>query len=145
MSILSNTVRSQIDYSKDRNIIGFTLDKNGDGYINPLDHEMIAYQINKQTLKRYNSSTSKWEIISQNIDALDFVYLDQEGNRTFDVKEFKAIELTIIAKTNKKDSKFKDSTSYKNKQGESMCPSCLNSNHHRRAISITLQLRNLNL
>ncbi|PON12635.1 hypothetical protein C2W62_38585 [Candidatus Entotheonella serta] len=64
---------------------------------------MIAYQINKQTLKRYNSSTSKWEIISQNIDALDFVYLDQEGNRTFDVKEFKAIELTITAKTNKKD------------------------------------------
>lgn len=134
-----------IDYNYDKSIIGFTIDSNGDAYINPQDGEMIAYRINNKSLERYNSKIDQWEILSENIDALNFVYLDQEGNRTYDIKEFKAVEITILAKTNKKDIKYNNSVIYKNKQGEIICIDCTNDSHHRRLVSTTLEFRNLNL
>lgn len=134
-----------IDYENDKSIIGFTLDYNGDNIINPQDNEMIAYRINNKSLERYNSKKLQWDTLSENIDALDFVYLDENGNRTYDVESFRAIEVSILAKTNKKDLGFSNNYIYKNKQGETLCPGCTNDQYHRRLVSLTLQFRNLNL
>lgn len=117
----------------------------GSGEIKPEDNEMIAYRLYNSSLERYDSSGPSWHTLSDNIDALNLVYLDQDGNRTYTPNEFRAIELTILAKTNKKDKDFNNNIVYKNKQGENLCSTCINDQYHRRLVSTTLQLRNLSL
>lgn len=134
-----------IDYGNDKNIIGFMIDSNGDGEIKAEHNEMIAYRINNKSLERYYSNESKWDVLSENIDSVDFVYLDQDGSRTYKIRDFKAIEVTILAKTNKKDRGFNNLSIYRNKQGEVLCLSCKDDQYHRRLLFLTLQFRNLNL
>ncbi len=134
-----------IDYAQNKDIIAFTADYNGDGSLTPADNEMIAYRLNGNSLERYNSADLQWHELSDNIDALDFVYLNKDRNRTYDITEIRAVEISILAKTNKKDKEYKNISIYKNRQGETLCPTCVNDQYHRRLISLTLQLRNLNL
>jgi type IV pilus assembly protein PilW len=134
-----------IDYENDMNIIGFMIDSNGDGDIQDSQNEMIAYRTYNKSLERYNSNKARWDILSENIDSVDFVYLDQDGNRTYNIRDFKAIEVTILAKTNKKDREFNNKSIYRNKQGEILCSTCTDDQYHRRLLFLTLQFRNLNL
>ena len=134
-----------IDYGTNSGMVAFTFDLNNDGYTAPEDDEYVAYRLHNKSIEKYSSSTQQWLLLSNNIEALDFVYLDGDGNRTYDRSEFKAVEVSVLARTNRKGQQNTTSKIYKNKQGENICPSCGIDPYHRRLVSFTLQFRNLNL
>jgi type IV pilus assembly protein PilW len=131
-----------INYAVDKNIIAFTIDDNGDGIIQSNDAEQIAYQLKNNALERYSATRKQWEQVANNIDALDFVYLDQSGAITTNPANIRAIEISLLVKTGKKDKTYKNTQVYQNKQGQNICLSCSNDNYRRRLLSTTVYVRN---
>ena len=131
-----------INYAIDKSVIAFTIDDNGDSIIQSNDAEQIAYRLNNNMLERYSATRTQWEAIANNIDALDFIYLDQNGAITNNPANFRAIEISLLVKTGKKDLHFNNSQTYQNKQGQNICLSCDNDNYRRRLLSTTIYIRN---
>lgn len=133
---------TDIDYSNDTNIIAFTIDDSEDGIIQVNDKEQIAYRLNNNNLERHSASRSAWEPISDNIDALNFVYLDEDGVVTGNPVNFRSIEVSLLVRARKKDLKYTNKNIYQNKQGTNICPSCANDHYRRRLLSTTINIRN---
>jgi type IV pilus assembly protein PilW len=139
-----NIFDPDINYAVDKNVIAFTIDNNGDGIIQSNDAEQIAYRLNNNTLERYifDPNNKGWQAVANNIDALDFVYFDQDGP-TNNPAAFRAVELSLLVRTGKKDKQFTNTrSSYTNSQDENICPSCSNDNYRRRLSRTTVYMRN---
>ena len=134
-----------IDYENEHDIIAFTLDDNGDATTNANDAEQIAFRLNNQILERYSSQDSEWETIATNIDALDFVFLDNTGTKTTNPAAFRAVQIALLVRSEKQDNKYQDTKVYTNKQGDPICPSCSSDHYRRRLLTTTIELRNLGL
>src|SRR5262249_5867262 len=115
-----------IDYSKDKNIIAFTIDHNGDGVIKKDNSEQIAYRFNTgaSTLERFNITSGEWEAVAGNVDALNFVYLKQDGTRATVPQDIQYIEIALLVRSRNAEPKFINTTTYRNKQGDVLCASC---------------------
>ena len=137
--------RFTIDYENEHDLIAFTLDENGDATVDSDDAEQIAFRLNNRTLERYSSQNAAWEMIAPNIDALDFVFLNDTGTKTTDPAEFRAIQIALLVRATKQDNQYQDTTVYTNKQGDLICPSCPNDHFRRRLLTTTIELRNLGL
>jgi type IV pilus assembly protein PilW len=136
--------------------VAFTLDTDGSGGIESNRNEQIAYKFDKntKTLQRFNDSqpdiTEKWEIVSSNIDAIYFMYYDKDKTITADPTNIEYVEISMLARTGKQDSKYTDTTVYKNKEGVKLCPQvndvCVNDSfgdhYRRRLLTTTIQIRN---
>jgi len=134
-----------IDYENEHDLIAFTLDENGDATVDSDDAEQIAFRLNNRTLERYSSQNAAWEMIAPNIDALDFVFLNDTGTKTTDPAEFRAVQIALLVRATKQDNQYQDTTVYTNKQGDLICPSCPNDHFRRRLLTTTIELRNLGL
>jgi type IV pilus assembly protein PilW len=134
-----------IDYDNAHDIIAFTLDEDGDATVNSDDAEQIAFRLNNRTLERYSSQNAAWEMIAPNIDALDFVFLDDTGTKTTDPAEFRAVQIALLVRATKQDNQYQDTGVYRNKQGDLICPSCPHDHFRRRLLTTTIELRNLGL
>jgi type IV pilus assembly protein PilW len=134
-----------IDYAVDDNIIAFTIDDNEDGIIQANDNEQIAYRLNtsNNTLERYSATRKQWEPMAVNVDALNFVYLDRNGNIATNPANIHAIEITILVKTKEKDFHYTNTQTYQNKRGKNICPTCTNDHYRRRLLTTTVRVRNL--
>lgn len=179
-NVFSDIGSSDIDYTKDKDRIAFSIDKNSDKCIdadnakakdpptcdittrdiNALKEdgergEQIAYRLYQNNLQRFNSEIysatnsleAAWQIIATNIDALNFVFLDQNNIPINDplnnTNQIKSIEISILARTEKKDHDYINTNIYRNNQGEELCPTCKNDHYHRQLITTTARLRNL--
>jgi prepilin-type N-terminal cleavage/methylation domain-containing protein len=143
-----------INYATDHSIVAFTLDTNGNGVIDPSSNEQIAYRFNTatKTLERFNATqanpANKWEVVATNIDAVYFAYFDQNNTLTTNPANIRQIEVSLLARMEKKDDKYTNTTVYKNKHGDNLCPSitCPNGyfgdHYHRSLLTTTIQLRN---
>jgi len=135
-----------IDYSKDKNIIAFTMDNDGNGVIKKDNAEQIAYRFNAgaHTLERFNvtSTSGGWEAVAGNVDALNFVYLKQDGTRATVPQDIQYIEIALLVRARNADPKFIDTTTYRNKQGDVLCVSCTGDHYRRRLLTTTVQMRN---
>lgn len=81
-------------------------------------------------------------IVAENIDALDFVYLDENGGVTANLADIRSVQVTMVAKTGRGDQGYKDKNVYKNQQGTEL----LNNpgdNFRRRKLSREILCRNL--
>jgi type II secretory pathway component PulJ len=138
-----------IDYSKDKNIIAFTIDNDGNGVIKKDNAEQIAYRFNAgaHTLERFNvtSTSGEWEAVAGNVDALNFVYLKQDGTRATVPQDIQYIEIALLVRARNADPKFIDTTTYRNKQGDVLCASCTGDHYRRRLLTTTVQLRNVRI
>lgn len=97
-----------------------------------------------------------FQAVAENIQALDFVYLDENGNPLNDANGqwdtgggdsralIRAIEITLVAKAGREDVNYKDNRSYKNNRGEEILEA---QDDHYRRVSFTslVQCRNLGL
>ena len=145
-----NLFPTDIDYTIDTNRIALSLDNNGNGAVDDNNNERIAYRLNNTILERYNSNapdpTQMWEPIIDNVDALDFVYLDANGNvlATNDPAQIRAVQVSLLVRTGKVDRRYTNNTTvYLNKQGQNICPTCQNDHHRRRLMTSTIHIRNL--
>ena len=143
-----------IDYSKDKNIIAFTMDKNGDGSLHsdskPEQNtaEQIAYRLNPapaaRTLQRFNVTSLKWEDVAGNVDALNFVYLKQDGTRATVPQDIQYIEIALLVRSRNAEPKFLNTTTYVNKKNEALWTPPPGGDHYRRRLlTTTVQMRNV--
>jgi type IV pilus assembly protein PilW len=92
--------------------------------------------------------TSGLEPLARNIDVLNFVYLDEQGNVTVNVDDIRTIQVTLVARSGESASGFlfsqTDNNSYLNLQGDEVLP--VQRDHFRRlCLSSSIKCRNLGI
>ena len=84
------------------------------------------------------------QTVAQNIDALDFVYLDADGNTTATLTDIRSVEITIVARTGRALRATKDNNLYKNQQGDTILGP-QNDNFSRKSMTTFIKCRNLGI
>jgi type IV pilus assembly protein PilW len=136
-----------INYATDKNIIAFTMDSDtGPGVINKIWDEQVVYRFSNNLLQRYNAGWTteeeKWQTVAADIDALDFVLVDQNGNITANPANVAAVEITLLVRTGERDKDYTNTQIYRNQRGTDICPACNNDHYHRRVLTTTVFIRN---
>ncbi|HIJ56515.1 MAG TPA: prepilin-type N-terminal cleavage/methylation domain-containing protein [Deltaproteobacteria bacterium] len=112
--------------------------------------EDITYAINDNNgdgdtdLERTDNGVTR--LIAENIDALDFVYLDKNSAvlpfPIADLSDIRAVQVTVVARTEQMDNDYTNSVEYKNKQGTTILTA---QNDHFRRIMMTTHIKCRNL
>jgi len=115
--------------------------------------ETISYALQNNDLFRNDDGVN--QLVAENIDALNFVYLNQsgtvldddgDGNVTANIPNISSIQVTMIARTGRADLGYVNSDVYSNQQGTPVFPSDgnpVNDNFRRRALNREIKCRNL--
>ena len=137
--------------------ISFTMDINDnsntgnpDGDVNDTN-ENISYGLSGTNLTRNGGGN----IIAENIDALDFVYLNGADPPvvlnpggidvpSLSIPNIRSVEITLVARTGDADRGYSDTDAYQNQQGRVILPA-QNDNFHRRRLTTYIHCRNLGL
>lgn len=82
--------------------------------------------------------------VADNIDVLNFVYLDQAGYITTTLPDIRSVQVTLVARAQRPDTKYTDTASYANQQGEQIL-STQNDNFRRKRLTAEIKCRNLGL
>jgi type IV pilus assembly protein PilW len=82
--------------------------------------------------------------VASNIDGLNFVYLDANGNVTADLTKIRTVQVTVVARTGQPSIGYVDTASYKNLQGTVVLPA-QNDGFRRRVFATNIRCRNLGL
>lgn len=82
--------------------------------------------------------------IAENIDALNFVYLDANENVTADRLMVRSVQITLVARTGRSDPQFTNTTAYTNLQGTTIY-TAPGDGFRRRALSTHVKCRNMGL
>jgi type IV pilus assembly protein PilW len=118
------------------NSIVFTNDLNGDGDTGDTD-ENITYALGGTSLQRNGQA------VAENINALNFVYLDGSGNVTANPGDIRSVQITMVARTGKADREYTDTNSYSSPWGVVLAAQ--NDNFRRRLLTMQIRCRNLGL
>ena len=110
-------------------------------------NENIDYQLVGSELKRNG------QVLAENIDALNFVYLDAGGDdlgvNPGDITEIRSIQLSLVARADFGDPDYTNNNPYKNQQGDDlvlyMSTNPPNDNFRRRLLTSHIRCRNLGL
>jgi hypothetical protein len=78
------------------------------------------------------------------------MYYDDKRTITANPADIEYVEISMLARTGKQDSKYTDTTVYTNKEGVKLCPlvsaQCVNDSfgdhYRRRLLTTTIQIRN---
>jgi type IV pilus assembly protein PilW len=136
------------------NNIGFTLDiTNTAGTGNPdglLDgpNENVTYSLydsggdGDNDLGRDTGAGN--QPVAENIDALDFVYLDANGATTTTLANIRSVQITLVARTGRRDPGYTNNTSYQNQQDTTIY-TAPNDNFRRKLLTAEVKCRNLGL
>jgi prepilin-type N-terminal cleavage/methylation domain-containing protein len=153
----------------DRKNIAFTIDQDSNGVIDiDADDEQIAYRIFEDVpndifrLEKFRVSDDTWQTVADNIRAVDFAYLDPSGapittqventptalyastNLPY-IDSIRSVELSIVARTGRKDKSFPGTPEYFNQQGQSILLAQPDDHYRKRLITMTVFCRNLGL
>lgn len=127
----------------DANNIYFTLDWDGDGVVDVNGDEQKAFRLNNGNLEKYSTGAVDWQTVAENIDALNFAYLDEDGNVTANLSDIRSIEVSIVARTGRGDLGYTNIKTYKNLQNQTIYTA--NDNFRRRLLTSEIKSRNLGL
>ena len=139
----------------------FKIDENGDGNFtgtSPANdpNEQIRYALTNDANadgiadgSPCNLGREIWsgglQPVAENIDALNFVYLDAAGNPiTTPLADIRSVEITIVARTGRSLSPSKNNVVYENQQGTTIL-GAQNDNFSRRRLTTVIKCRNLGL
>lgn len=146
-SILSAQANS-IEFRSD--VRGDAVGSEPDGDTND-DGEHIEYRIydalgdGTNDLGRDDKNGTGLDAIAQNIEALDFVYLDRNGNVTAVLANIRAVEITLVARAARPDmGRYINDNVYTNKQGTVVLPA-QNDNYRRKSLTVHIDCRNLGI
>jgi type IV pilus assembly protein PilW len=130
------------------NTFGFTMDLNDDGDVADAN-ETVTYSLaanagGTQCLMRNTGSGNV--PIAENIEALNFVYLDRVRSPTNVAADVRSVQITIVAKSSRVNPGFFnrqiDNQVYRNQQGAVVLPA-MNDTFRRMAITTDIKCRNL--
>lgn len=147
----------------DADEINFTTDLRGGSFGSDPDgktdgfYENITYSLytsdDIQKLGIQRTANENRQPVIENVDALNFVYLDQNGNRldddgignvTTNIVNIRSIEVTLVVRASLEDSDYIDENQYENQQGDVVLEA-QNDHFRRRAVSMRIAGRNLGL
>ena len=128
--------------------IRFTLDLNADGDTDD-SNEDITYALYDSDGDGDSDLARKVGVgneqpVADNIDALNFVYLDQAGGIATALSDIRSVQVTLVAKAQRPDTGYTDTASYTNQQGEQIL-STQNDNFRRKRLTAEIKCRNLGL
>jgi len=130
------------------NTFGFTMDLNDDGDVND-SNETVRYTLAANTsgiqcLMRNTGGGNR--PIAENIEALNFIYLDRFRSPTNVAMDVRSVQITIVAKSSRVNPGFfniqTDNQVYRNQQGAIVLPA-MNDTFRRMAITTDIKCRNL--
>jgi len=135
------------------NSINFTEDIDDDGIISA--NENITYSLADNDGDGDNDLERNGNLIAENIDALDFVYLDGAsppvvldddgaGNVTTSISQIRSVQVTVVARVDRLDPGYTNTNAYFNQQ-DLVNPilAAQNDNNRRRRLTTTIKCRNL--
>lgn len=141
----------------DPNTIRFTMDLHGkdtddppDGTTND-DDEDVTYFLQDWngdgvTDLMRNTPEKGDHPVAESIDALDFIYLNADGNETTDLSQIRTVQITIVARVGKGDPGYSDNTTYYNLQDPAdVIYTAAGDNFRRRRLGTNIKCRNLGL
>jgi type IV pilus assembly protein PilW len=112
--------------------------------------QIIRYNLDNGNLVRsvgdVGNPLESPRIIAEDIDALDFVYLDADGAQTANLGDIRSIQVTMVARTGRGDQGYVDTNTYENQVGPLVLPDLSNppnDNFRRRILSREILCRNL--
>jgi prepilin-type N-terminal cleavage/methylation domain-containing protein len=117
----------------------------GDGDVNDTG-ENITYWLSVGNLMRASGGVAN--IVSENIDALNFVYLDSDlavipaPVAAANLSDIKSVEITMVARTSGARRGYPNNTVYRNQRGTAIY-TAPGDRVTRRTLSVTIQCRNL--
>ena len=127
-------------------------DEDPDGSIDT--NERFYYALDSGNLVRGSwdagnpSSPADLNTVALNIDALNFVYLDIDGDTTSDLEAIRSVQITLVARSGDVVPvlmrKHTDNTIYRNQQDDLILPA-QNDNFRRIRLTATVKVRNLGL
>ena len=82
--------------------------------------------------------------VAENIDALDFVYLDENAEVTGKLSEVRSVQISLVARTGRGDQGYINRNSYRNQQGTEIL-AAQNDNFRRKLLTVEVRCRNLGL
>jgi len=101
----------------------------------------------------YNAATGSWSApghgpAAENIERLEFYYLDENGNATTLVDKIQTVMVTLLARADQPDPRFKNNTTYQPASavfGSSGISWTFNDQYRRRLQMMTIECRNIGL
>lgn len=140
----SNTIRITEDITDDAG----TGDPDGDtGDTN----EDITYALfdadgdGDTDLARNDVNAAGNQTIAENIDALDFVYLDQNGTPTATLSEIRSVQISVVARAERPDRGYTYNNTYKNQRGHTIFIPLAGDTYRRKLLTAEVKCRNLGL
>ena len=82
--------------------------------------------------------------VASNIDAMNFVYLDGNGNVTADLTQIRSVQVTVVARTENPSVGFRNTASYRNLQG-AVIFTAPGDAFRRKVFATNIRCRNLGL
>jgi type IV pilus assembly protein PilW len=119
------------------------------------DNENITYALSGNNLVRNTNLGAGDQIVAQNIDAIDFVYLDGSSPPNVlnpgginvpaaNLNQIRSVEVTIVARTGNNTLATKNNNAYLNQRGfQILGPQ--NDNFSRRRLTASIKCRNLGI
>ena len=120
---------------------------NADGDTND-SYENVTYSlytsdgIQKLGVKSTASATN--QPVIENVDALNFVYLDANGIVTTALPNIRSVEVAIVVRASREDRNYTNSDEYRNQQGDVIL-GAQNDHFRRRILNMRIACRNLGL
>ncbi len=114
---------------------------NPDGLVDG-PNEDVSYALADNDGDGDNDLERNNNLIAENVDDLDFVYIDQDGNPTANISQIRSVQVTIVARTGRGDPGYTNTTIFRNQQLTIVLPA-QNDNLRRRRLTTTIKCRNL--
>ena len=132
------------------NSIRFTMDITNDGDTGD-PNEDITYALvdmdgdGDTDLGRNDVNGGGNHQIAENIDALNFIYLDEDGNPTTTPSQIRAVQASVLARTDRRDAGYQNTNVYQNQQGTAIFTPPAGDGFRRRLLTGEFKCRNLGL
>lgn len=128
------------------NYLAFTVDANENGTIDVNDSELFAYRLNGDRLEQFSTGAVQWQPIAENVDAINFVYIDRNGNTTTAPTDVRSIQVTLVVRSGDSVPAYMvrhvDDNVYTNQQGDVILGQ-QNDNFRRMRLTTEINCRNL--
>ena len=137
----STTMRVTMDITDDAG----TGDPDGDTSDNNEDVTFSLYDADSDGINDLGRDIGSGnQLAAKNIDALNFVYLDEEGTVTTTVSEIRSVQISLVARTGKVDPGYANSETYSNQQ-DTVIYTAPNDDYRRRLLTAQVKCRNIGL
>jgi type IV pilus assembly protein PilW len=144
-------------HTANANSIRVTKDITDDGGTGPADgnaddlNEDITYAVldadgdGDTDLARTDANGAGTQLLAENIDALNFVYLDKDGSSTANISEMRSVQITVVARAARPDRGYDGSGSFLNQQGQIIFTPSAGDQFRRKLLTEEVKCRNLGL